>query len=47
LGSQNVYRVKTYRYKTDSIYEIESKISMIYIKIDTGAVVYLIKMLKP
>ena len=25
LGSQNVYRVKTYKYKTGSIYEIESK----------------------
>jgi len=25
LRSQNVYRVKTYKYKTGSIYEIESK----------------------
>jgi len=25
MGSQNVYRVKTYKYKTGSIYEIVSK----------------------
>jgi len=44
--SKNVYRVKTYSYKIGRIYEIENKNVSNIEQVDTGAFVYLIKMLK-